>query len=92
MCSLINTIAFLMVCNLASMAGAVAVSDASQGHVFVLVEAFCIFLMVLVEAFMMRGGCTFITCTRDKGRDGDHLHKVHSFLLAKKGVFINGVG
>ena len=57
MCSLINTIAFLMVCNLASMAGAVAVSDASQGHVFVLVEAFCIFLMVLVEAFMMRGGC-----------------------------------
>ena len=68
MCSLINTIAFLMVCNLASMAGAVAVSDASQGHVLVLVEAFCIFLMVLVEAFMMRGGCTFITCTRDKGR------------------------
>ena len=28
----------------------------------------------------------------DEGRDGDHLHKVHSFLLAKKGVFINGVG
>ena len=23
----------------------------------------------------------------DEGRDGDHLHKVHSFLLAKKGRF-----
>ena len=28
----------------------------------------------------------------DEGRDGDHLHKIRSFLLAKNGRFQNGMG
>ena len=69
-----------------------------QGHgkVSLLVEAFFSWQRLscqwLLLGELMRGGSTFITSTKDKGRatrggQGDHLHKVHSFLLAKKGRF-----